>query len=252
MILDDKALLRAHEMTAFETHPREYIVGGVKMRRVSSVLSVINKPALVGWAKNVTADAFERALRDEDVRGGLRDLVASEGEAGPLYDAWVERLVAWGRRAADVHRDNTAQRGTDLHAAIEHAILGPGEPGGIGLQADNFLSDRGMGIVATEYVVWDHNRCIAGTVDAVARDDDGALYVVDWKTGKGVYPEMALQVAAYAGMLAQMVDEVVAGAYVVRLSEDSYEAHAVALPAAQKAWNAALKLQNNMKGDLWQ
>ena len=38
----------------------------------------------------------------------------------------------------------------------------------------------------------------AGTCDAVAKLKDGRLAVIDWKTGKRLYPEVALQLAAYA------------------------------------------------------
>jgi predicted RecB family nuclease len=76
-----------------------------------------------------------------------------------------------------------------------------------------------------EQVVWSDRHRYAGTVDLVARVE-GRLTVVDYKSGKRVYQEAHLQLAAYAAALAEMGHEDCPHGCIVRLpkvAEDVFE-----------------------------
>ena len=85
---------------------RDYLIDGKSYRRVSSVLGVINKPALPAWAAKQVSEALVDTLRDKDTRAGLADIVMSMGEhvEGPQYDGWVDRLAEAVKSTADVKR----------------------------------------------------------------------------------------------------------------------------------------------------
>jgi hypothetical protein len=53
----------------------------------------------------------------------------------------------------------------------------------------------------TEFAVYSESFKYAGSVDALALTKDGRWMVLDWKTSKDLYPENAMQVAAYANAL---------------------------------------------------
>jgi hypothetical protein len=54
----------------------------------------------------------------------------------------------------------------------------------------------------------------------------GVLTLIDWKTGKGIYPEFWLQTAAYVKAWEEEFGETIEQRIIVRLSEDGAEAHA--------------------------
>lgn len=161
-----------------------YWLGGYKMPGVTTVLDyAIGKPALVGWAANTTA---EYAVDHWD------DL-----EQEPLT-----RRLATLKRARWEVSDRAKLTGTRVHKYAEGLVAGleidvPDEYLGA-VQALARLIDRwGMEPVAAERPVWHPRHWWAGTFDLLC-GINGTLWLLDWKTGKGVYAETALQLAAYA------------------------------------------------------
>ncbi|MCI0785891.1 MAG: hypothetical protein J4O09_06205 [Chloroflexi bacterium] len=81
----------------------------------------------------------------------------------------------------------------------------------------------------------------------------GKLVALNWKTSNGLYPEYALQVAAYAKALGEMTGNPVTEAWAVRLEKASPEFEArrvVDLDTAFIAFRAALYLWRAMQGKL--
>jgi glutaredoxin-related protein len=100
------------------------------------------------------------------------------------------------------HRDRAADLGTSLHEAIEAHTLGrPYPPWPITIQTRmghfvQFLEDWQPIFDQAEATVYNRSEKYAGTLDAII-DLDGRKILLDVKSGKGVYPEVALQLAAY-------------------------------------------------------
>jgi hypothetical protein len=76
-------------------------------------------------------------------------------------------------------------------------------------------------IESTERVVYSLKNRYAGTVDAIGRNANGKLVVIDWKTSNSMHVEYALQLAAYAKAIEEMDGECVEEAYVVRFDKNS-------------------------------
>ena len=167
---------------------RTYTWGDETFTSVTTLLSALSKPALVGWAAKVVAEyavahmAEIHALALADPDGAIRALKGSP---------WQQR-------------DKAADLGTYVHAQIEARILGqtPAEPpadvatrvGYFQQWADDYLPN----FEAAEATVYNRDAGYAGTLDIIATIG-GTRYIVDIKTSKsGVFPEMALQLAAYA------------------------------------------------------
>lgn len=99
-------------------------------------------------------------------------------------------------------RDRAANLGTEIHAAIE--LLAQGKPMPDWPlpvrphmeQFERFVADYDPEWIASEASVYSRSQAYAGTLDAIVRIG-GLLYLFDAKTGKGIYPEVALQLAAY-------------------------------------------------------
>jgi hypothetical protein len=155
---------------------------------VTTVLSIKDKPALVGWAKRETAAC---AVRNLEV---LERMVKSGGP---------QAAVEWLKRIPDYTRDTAADLGTQVHAMAE--ALGRGEP----VRVDeslrpyllayrrDFLDVFAPRFLAVEAMVCSERYEYGGTADAFV-EIEGETWLLDYKTGAGVYPDTALQLAGLA------------------------------------------------------
>lgn len=185
---------------------------------VTNILDILAKPALLGWARKRTAltaiahaGRFDSIDPDPDVDlDWLHGRIKSAKDArrrgkqhdylphAELYD------LLWA--ACDTHREDTADLGTILHEAArslaDRDIPWPSDiPDDAMPVLDHFVewvSEWGVEIVASEVTVISDTHRYAGTFDVLLRCA-GFTFLADYKTGKGVWPEAALQLNALAG-----------------------------------------------------
>jgi hypothetical protein len=204
---------------------------------VTTVLRVIAKPALIPWARNVALEAVRGALLD---RAGRTEWVTSE---------WVDQVITEARSRPDQARTEAADFGTQAHILIDQVLQGlePEVPLEFVPVLDNFKVWRqsaGLDMCLAETMVYSARYHYAGAMDALAYRGQ-YLVALDWKTSNGLYPEYALQVAAYAKALEEMTGHQVKEAWAVRLGKTTPEFEArrvVDLEAAFNAFRAALFL----------
>lgn len=112
------------------------------------------------------------------------------------------------RKAATDERDAAAALGTAVHdaAATGKALTDVTPEIAPRLrQYLDWLRRSGAEILASEFQCWNLAVGYAGTADLLCRFPDGSIWVVDLKTGKGIYGEYALQLMAY--LMAEFVGE---------------------------------------------
>lgn len=155
----------------------------------TTVLGIIDKPALVAWAKRETAEC---AIRNFDLLDGMR---RTGGD---------RMAVEWLKGIPDYQRDSAADRGTRVHAAADAYNSG----GDINLEPEEmpyldayrrWLDESGARILAGEFAVIGHvdaDNAYGGTGDLLAYLDDD-LWLIDLKTSRSTYKETALQLASY-------------------------------------------------------
>jgi hypothetical protein len=156
-------------------------------------LGVPKGEVLRRWAASETAkSAFERlpyligASRDEEER---------------------KHAMTWLRNASERKRNQAADLGTAIHNAAEARVLGTPWPDPTEEEApflwawDNFCRDWQPEWEAVELVVANPDEGYAGKTDWHAYvnipDVGRVLCIGDYKTGKNIYPEIGLQLAAY-------------------------------------------------------
>ena len=172
-----------------------YRLDGAKIPGVTTVLGVLDKPALKQWAANEAAtEAVEHW--DELSQLGL-----------------LERL----ERIRYAHKNTlrtASVRGTRIHALGEKVAHGlevqvPDEYLGPVQAYARFLDRWEIETVHTEIPVCHSGYRYGGTADVIATSPrllDGRPFILDVKTGKGVYKETALQLGAYRGCDLALVD----------------------------------------------
>ena len=155
---------------------------------VTTVLRVVDKSGpLVGWAKRETAAC---AIRNLDALVAMRE---AGGDAA---------AVSWLKGIPDYQRDTAADVGSRIHALAERINRGL-EPEVTADEAPfvdayrTFLADFRPRFLAIEEMVCSLRHRYAGTLDAIAVIG-GEVWLLDLKTGAGLYSETGLQLSGYA------------------------------------------------------
>lgn len=154
------------------------------------------------------------------------------------------------RKAATDERDRKAALGTAVHdAAARGAALTDVEPEVAPFlrQYLDWLGRSGCTPLLVERQVWSLSVGYAGTFDLLASFPDGSVWLIDIKTGSGIYSDHALQLAAYryadfignAGVIDQGATSVlreVVGTAVLHLSQRKWEF--VSIRTGPEEWRA--------------
>jgi len=171
---------------------RTYRVRGEDLWSVTTIIGGgLPKPALLPWGIRTVA---EFAVTESLLRGSKS--LTARARRDPA------EAIAHLKAAPYAQRDKAAGIGTQVHAATEAYVLGtpmpepPSEVAPYLAAHRRFLDDWRPEFLMTEGTVCNWTERYAGTLDWIARLD-GALVIGDTKTGKAVYPEVALQLAAY-------------------------------------------------------
>lgn len=229
-----------------------YYLDGVKLPGVTTVLDALRKRGIEEWAGNVTAEA---AVNRWDELAGL---------------SVTDRLSTL-RRARWEIRDTAALNGTRIHDLAWDLVTGaevdvPEEYVGSVTAVARFMDRWHVEPVARERPVWHPDHGWAGTFDLLAGMGD-TLWLLDWKTGRAIYPEAALQLAAYAHAASMLRED---GAEVpweppercgaVHITADSAELHPVdageeayaAFRHAREVWEWSARVEDARKeGEPW-
>jgi hypothetical protein len=179
---------------SFDPVKHKYFANGELVQGVTTVLKVINKPALVPWAAKMSAEFIEKNLKPGQV----------------LDEVEIKTLVAGCK---DAHRSKTekaADIGTMGHNWCEDYVKGknPATPinedlRGITDAFLHFLDEYDIEPLRAERKLYSRNMKVAGTTDLIAMFQ-GGLAVLDYKTGaSGIYNEAFIQLGAYSAMYAE-------------------------------------------------
>lgn len=148
---------------------------------VTSILGALPKPALQLWGQNLVARA---AVDDRHM------LLKMEPEA--MYD--------YLRKVPEKQMKSRGRRGSSIHEVAENVLKGthPEEnrsPWAARIRA--FVDEWVAEVIAVEQVVVSLRHGWAGTTDFIFRNAQGDVVLADWKTSASIYPDQAMQLAAY-------------------------------------------------------
>ena len=171
----------------------------------------------------------------------------------PWLDIWREK---WGSLA--VRKMEIARAiGTAFHDCVEQYL----DTGTFTAKMDQYSSciPRVVGMMKS-WVAWaasidgtiDHTEMkvisrihrYSGTFDAVGRIGKTKM-VIDWKTGGSIYPEMALQLSAYAAAYNEMIRNEIKDGLIVHVSKDKphFKLKTKQFKLGKRVFNKFLKLR---------
>ena len=211
---------------------------GERVPSVTTILGVVNKPGLPNWASRMAAADAIKQVKD----------AFKAGEQ--LSIAQLNMFEEHARKEHLRVRDDAASIGIAIHSVVEARLEGrivePSRevPEFVVRNVDDFFTEslESFEVAYREEVVA-HPLPFAGTLDAILKVGD-KLILIDWKTSSGVYPEMALQVAAYAKAAKYALGVVIDEAWIIRFPKDDNPAELVTanIEFAWEAFKAAAQL----------
>jgi len=178
---------------------------GIPLHGVTTVLGVISKPALIGWAS-----------------GQAVEYVKGHWKVGKAYSK-EERddILAEAKGAHSRKKDNGADVGTRTHEAVElYTKSGQEYQGGdeqispMFLRFKEWAESVGAKFLESEKNVWSEELWIGGILDFIV-EIDGKVYIGDLKTSSAIYKEHFLQMGAYHLCLEEMGYDKIDGYIVV-------------------------------------
>lgn len=164
---------------------------GERLPSVTTILGILNKPALLKWAWELGRDGKEL----ERTRQGAAD-------AGTVAHAMAEchltgRVLDLSNIPPDIV--TTAARSFGLFR--------------------DWWDASGYEALHTELQMVSERWQVGGTLDILA-GKDGRRILLDLKTSKRIYPEMYVQVATYAAMYEEVTGEHVDECYILRIGKE--------------------------------
>jgi len=144
-----------------------------ELESVTTNLKVINRPGLNAWREKLGKDEATRLK----VEGG--DIGTMVHKAGlRLFKGEGYGSFEWSQLGSPTPED---ERVRNAVCALE--LL---------------RKERNLVPMGAECFVWSREYQYAGTLDLAADNGDGTVDLYDWKTSNALYPEVWLQLAAYA------------------------------------------------------
>lgn len=205
----------------FDPKTHSYLIDGKPATGITTVIGVLAKPALIGWAAKMAIEYIRENVA-----------YAIPGEDGGFW-AIKPSVVEEAKSAHTKKKDAAATHGTDAHTLVEEYIK------------DCIETNEGKPVrrVGTEYwgpierlILWacedvDHflfserrmfnkDKFIAGTADFAAVMKDGKKLIGDFKTSSGIFGiDYFLQCAGYKFLAETEGDAPYDGCVIVRLGK---------------------------------
>lgn len=224
----------------FDPVKHRYKIDGVFANGVTTALSIIAKPGLIWWAAGEAANYVKA------------NIVPGE----PLDELQIQELCAEARKAHNKKKDKAADVGTFIHNWIEDYVNGDNPIAPVNGDMQRVIGDflewwdnSDIEVISSEQIFCSPTHMLAGTADLVCKED-GKLTIMDWKTGSGIYPEMFLQLGAYALMWEEEhPDQPIERLHVVNCSAKSIfqDQYRDDVDTFKKAYLQALNLYKSMK-----
>lgn len=156
---------------------------GTAVPGVTTVLAVLNKPALVKWANNL----------------GLQGIDSSK---------YVDEKAAIGTLAHQMIADYLRGKGTDTS---EYSAVQIDQAENAVLAFFEWEKTHPIEVALIEEPMVSEQFRFGGTIDCLGKIN-GDLCLIDFKTSKGIFPEMMVQVVAYRQLLIEhgyAIDQVI-------------------------------------------
>jgi hypothetical protein len=201
---------------AFDEATHTYGLDRKPLTGVTTILQVIAKPMLIGWAANETG----RYIRENCKRGEF-DYLVTEDDLLLACKAHAKRKKDAGDIGTKAHREVeriVKDAIANYNGYIGTCVLDP-EVSNMVINFVGWAKQNNVKFLESEKKLFSKEHWYAGTCDLVF-EMGGKRYIGDIKTSSGIYNEHFFQMAAYEICLEEMGVEKVDGYLVINLRKD--------------------------------
>ncbi len=202
----------------FDDASHIYSVNDKVIYGVTSIVNIINKPALTYWAANKGAEVFL-----ENMKAGVA-----------LDEIQIKQMADMIKTAHTQTKNKAADIGTMIHLWLEGFLKAgiakkplPKKP--INPEMKNAVNSflewtkkNKVKFTETERKVYSQKYKYAGTCDAIATIN-GKPTIIDFKTSNAVYPESFLQTVAYQAAIEEETNKKFTHNLILRLSKENHQ-----------------------------
>lgn len=180
---------------------------------MTSIIGILNKPALIPWAVQKTIDFVNDNL--EKIQDG--------------DDFEVRDILYGAKNASENEKNESASIGTKIHEWVENfiktGVMTLPENPKVLEGVNSFIEWKEINnieFVSTERIVYSKKYKYVGMFDIEAIKDD-KRFLIDIKTGNGIYKEVRLQTSAYVRADEEERRKKYDGRYVLKISKEDKE-----------------------------
>ncbi len=211
MAIEKTKLYNGEIELLFDKDKHLYTVNGKPVYGVTSIVGIINKPALINWAINATTDyiiANKERLGEEfasvikESKSASHNISVEARELGTRVHSFADRWFPDNKfeLVQELLKIDDEKERKAISAFIE------------------FLKNNKIERQFGERKIYSKKYKYAGTVDFVGKINN-ELVVADYKTSSAIYPEYFLQTAAYAQALEEELKIKIKKTMIVRVSK---------------------------------
>jgi hypothetical protein len=202
----------------FNETTHTYTVDDKIIYGVTSIVGVLDKPALIYWAVGKAIDFLKQVLTP--------GLVIDEVN--------LPAMLEGAKTAHRKHLKDASDIGTAVHDYLERYLTAginkeklPPMPVNQNIKAGikavlEWAKENNVRFLASERKIYSKKYGYAGTLDALA-EVNGKLAIVDFKTSNGIYEDYFLQTAAYARAVEEEDGKKIEECWILRIPKDGSE-----------------------------
>jgi len=210
----------------FNEAKHKHFINGREVTGTTTIVGVIDKPALIPWALKIAMECLKKLLRGEAL----------------TYDNLI-KAIEHAKQEPNRKKNEAGRFGTVVHALCEHfnktGVLLPVDskelPESVLKCAQTFtdkelkkatklltqyidwLKKNNAKILYVEQNVFSETYFLGGIFDMII-EIDGKIYLADFKTSSGVYPSHFIQMGGYEIQLSEMAER----GYIPEMDIDGY------------------------------
>ena len=192
-----------------------YSINGKTIYGCTSIVGVINKPALMYWAVNQAIDNLAGILKPgvsydevqiknmlEEAKKRHTKTKEAAADIGAMIHDWISKFLKAGMEKKPLPK---LPVNPEMKTAIQGFL--------------KWAKENKVKFIHSERKIYSKKHGYAGTLDAEAKVN-GKLAIIDFKTSNAFYPEYFLQTVAYQQAREEEEGKKYDGAYIIRFSKN--------------------------------
>lgn len=183
-------------------------------KRVPSVTTIIGKfkdsGALIKWAYRQGREHEHAALTGGEDPGDLYAVTKKAADAGSIAHDLIEQHVLTGQVQTEI-----PAAWAEAHQNVIDLAWNSYR------QFQSWYKNTMLDVISTEENLVSQKYRFGGTYDALGKDSEGRLVLVDWKTSNAVYGDYLIQLAAYGQLLRECKGVEVQGYHLLRVRKET-------------------------------